>query len=221
MIKLIKDYFSKFHSKDSCKKNQSGFTLLELIVVIAIFGVLTTIVIFNYSDFESNIVTTNMAYEVALSVRQAQVFGLGVRGIEDNTNLGRDFNNSYGLYFNIQSGASSEYTFYADTSTAGSNAGKYDSGDKTLVQNVLGRGIKISAINYGDTEGQCTSANHMSVSFRRPNPDALIVKDNANQAAGFVQLTLLSPKGNNPDFQKYVVIRSSGQISVLGRNTCS
>jgi prepilin-type N-terminal cleavage/methylation domain-containing protein len=56
-----------------------GFTIIELLVVTGIFAMMTTLVLANYPRFNAQIILENTAYEVALEVRQAQSFGLGVR----------------------------------------------------------------------------------------------------------------------------------------------
>lgn len=76
----MKSSFTVVASKYKEKQRTSrGFTLIELLVVIAIFSMMTGLILANYSGFDSSIVLENTAYEVALEIRQAQSFGLGVR----------------------------------------------------------------------------------------------------------------------------------------------
>src|SRR3989338_7579467 len=56
-----------------------GFTLVELLVTLSLFVVLTTIVLFSQSKFNGSILLTNLAYDVAITVRQAQTYGVNVR----------------------------------------------------------------------------------------------------------------------------------------------
>ncbi len=49
-----------------------GFTFVELIVVIAIFGILSSVVLFNYGNFNSAITLQNLAHDIALQIDQAQ-----------------------------------------------------------------------------------------------------------------------------------------------------
>jgi prepilin-type N-terminal cleavage/methylation domain-containing protein len=81
------------------KNTKKGFTLLELLFVIGIFSILTSITIYNYGDFNNNIIMSNMAYEVALEIRQAQVYGLSVRGV--STAAGQLFDTRYGVTFGV------------------------------------------------------------------------------------------------------------------------
>ncbi len=79
------------------KLKSRAFTMIEMLVVLAIFGIITSMVLFEYSNFNSQIVMTNTVYEVALTARQAQVYALGTRqqeGLEG-------FYNRYGISFDL------------------------------------------------------------------------------------------------------------------------
>ena len=58
---------------------KAGFTLIELLVSIAIFIIITSVAVWNNSQFNSTILLTDLGYEIALSVRQAQVYGITVK----------------------------------------------------------------------------------------------------------------------------------------------
>jgi prepilin-type N-terminal cleavage/methylation domain-containing protein len=66
------------------KKTQSvfskGFSLIELIVAVSIITIITSVALFHQAKFSSDILITNMAYEVALTIRQAEVFGISSKG---------------------------------------------------------------------------------------------------------------------------------------------
>src|SRR3990167_11377146 len=56
-----------------------GFTLVELIVVSAIILLITGFVMFQQAKFNSATLMRSLTYSVALSMRQAQVYGTSVR----------------------------------------------------------------------------------------------------------------------------------------------
>jgi prepilin-type N-terminal cleavage/methylation domain-containing protein len=58
------------------KENQEGFTLLELLVVIALMGIITGITLSNYSGMNKSVELQNTVYNVALSIRESQVYGI-------------------------------------------------------------------------------------------------------------------------------------------------
>ena len=82
-----------------------GFSLVELLVSIALFGLITTGILLVYSRVGEQIFTTTLAYDIALAFREAQHYGVSVKGFGQGSDLSR-FDVSYGLHF--QSGASGD-----------------------------------------------------------------------------------------------------------------
>ena len=191
--------------------NQKGFTLVELLVSIGIFSVITSIAVFNNAQFNSSILLTNLAYEVALSVRQAQVYGVTVKkDSEDN------FTSAYGVHFDLATPTT--YFLFQDT-----NYNKYyDIGDINIETFYLkkGSGITQFCVTPNDSSIACTSdgTSKLDVTFIRPTPDAWIKKDNgASQSKA--DICIVSSQG----IKRKVVVENSGQISVsvdLG-NACT
>lgn len=183
------------------KITQKGFTLLEIIVVLAIFAVMTSIVVFNYGKFTSQTILTNMAYEVALSIREAQIYGVSVRS-PDGTLASNPFSLPYGVYF--QEGTNTYYLF-ADEDIDGEFDGSdcASVGAECVTPYTMQRGIIVSEVRQNcivDPDG-------LSVTFKRPNPEAKF--DGAiNVSSADIQLT--APDGA----VRYVVIRNNGQIYV-------
>ncbi|MFC1733488.1 hypothetical protein ACFL6I_24580, partial [candidate division KSB1 bacterium] len=87
---------SKYLSK---KKNiNSGFSMIELVVSTGIMIMITMVVLVNHAAFGGNILVGSLAYDVGLSIRQAQVFGLSVREFGIGTGT---FDVGYGVHFDI------------------------------------------------------------------------------------------------------------------------
>ena len=74
-----------------------GLTLIELMVVLSIFFVITGALIFDYGSFRSTVSLQNLTDDVALAIRKAQSFAIGARGV--NT----DFDKSYGVHLSTSS----------------------------------------------------------------------------------------------------------------------
>lgn len=75
--------------------------------------------LFNYSQYKSNISLGNLAQDIALTVRKAQVYAIGVKGT-DVGGGGRQFP-GYGLHFylpnlpgSITSGSDHSFIFFSD-----------------------------------------------------------------------------------------------------------
>jgi prepilin-type N-terminal cleavage/methylation domain-containing protein len=223
-----------------------GFTLVEMIVVAAIFTVITSVVMFKYGDFTSNMLVTNMAYEIALEIRQAQVFGLGARGSDDGAG-NAVFTRPYGVFINLLDGSTGsdeegaletkKIQFFIDRNTdeeegygqcnATGGAGVCScANDECISQVTLQRNIKITevrtnAVGSGDT---CESSNveYMAITFKRPSPEARIERQGQELNPDdyeFVQIKVEAPGSSvNPS---YVLVRKSGQISVSENDICA
>jgi type II secretory pathway pseudopilin PulG len=188
-----------------CKKNKiknsdktitkKGVTLLEVIVIVGIFGMLMAVVMFKYSSFNNNILLTNMAYEVALSVREAQFFGTAVKGYGGKND---DFEKNIGIHF---SQGLDSYMLFIDEDNDGYNT--TDGIDPITMQ----RGIYISELK------NCTSGASpgvLDIIFDRPNPEPILLGNPAE-----VQIQISTPDRNN---HRYVRINSVGAIDVLAES---
>jgi len=80
------------------KNKKRGFTLIELLVSIFIIGTIASVTVYNHKEFTDSLEITNLAYAMALSIREAQVYGTSVKAVEGN------FEKAYGIHFNINSG---------------------------------------------------------------------------------------------------------------------
>lgn len=209
------------------KKKNRGFTLIEMIVVVAIFTILTSVVLFNYSDFNNNILSTNLTYEIALTVREAQVYALGATGVVGATD---GFNTRYGAYFNIDLDAVSDndryFMLFADKDSNGrcENGCSFQciAGDPDLDScrevSRLTRGVFIANLCVANGEpinedGECTgeSVKDLSITFERPNPDAVIATSGYDPGA-YTDAAIIVEAPNAA--RRAVVVRSTGQISV-------
>jgi prepilin-type N-terminal cleavage/methylation domain-containing protein len=191
-----------------------GFTLIELIVVIAIFSVITAISLFNQGKLNSTILVTNLAYEIALSVREAQTYGVGVRA--DGT--GGNFEGGYGISFDMS--RPNDIILFTDTVTANHLVDAGEEVSHMMVQNQ--RGNQIVALCRGNANNpKCVSGSDNSVKtlniiFRRPNPEAIFLSvDNNDQtsddAAGPAYIVVNTPAGDNC---RVIIVEKTGQIRV-------
>lgn len=200
-------------------------------MVLAIFTVITAVVIFNYGEFNSKTILSNVAYEVALSVRQAQVYSLSVRGEAGAT----DFNNHYGVYANTTT-SNKDIVFFIDrvesvtgepNGICGTNEGNCLScltDGECLEKITLTRDITIdklcvsAASNPVNTEtGSCESGapvEDLTITFERPNPDAVISVGGIVQSNVSAAIVLTTSFGN----KRAIIVRQSGQISVQNIN---
>ncbi len=79
-----------------------GFTLVEMVVVVAIFGIITSTVIFNYSNFRTTVSLENLSQDIALTIRKTQAYSTSVKGVQV-AGSGLQFP-GYGIHFALPSG---------------------------------------------------------------------------------------------------------------------
>jgi prepilin-type N-terminal cleavage/methylation domain-containing protein len=68
------------------KQTARGFTLVELLVVVAIVGIILTGVIVGQTNFNRTFVLTDTAYTLALSIRETQSLGLSTSQFNGSQN---------------------------------------------------------------------------------------------------------------------------------------
>lgn len=96
-FKRISNYFlNPVYKRNITIKSVSGFTLVELLVTISLFVVITGVVLFNSKSFDNSVLLHNFTYDVALTIKQAQTYGVNV-----NENSQGSFDSDYGVYFDI------------------------------------------------------------------------------------------------------------------------
>jgi prepilin-type N-terminal cleavage/methylation domain-containing protein len=194
------------------KRIARAFTLIELMVVVSIFLVITGVILANHSRFNSSVLLGSLAYNIALSIREAQVYGLSVQTYNTNFQVG------YGV--DISVAAPNSYVLFADT-----NANKHyeapttppTAGTDSVVQTYAvgaGHTIKRFCGTYSTGVTQCSddTANpidHLDIVFFRPNPDANISSENPGfYSSG--KIVVASPSGET----RSITIQSTGQVSV-------
>lgn len=195
----------------------SGFTLIELVVSISIFAFMTAFLVGKYGGFNQSVLITNSAYDVALTIRGAQSYGLNVKGVDVVTGgvSSTRFTYPYGGHFSSAVGANTTYILFADTNlnTSGNFYSVYDLGtDVDINKTTLRKGTIISSVCVGSNEASCNTVTTVDISFRRPDPDAIITADGMTGSKyAFTKISILASNGS----KKSVTVRSTGQISII------
>jgi prepilin-type N-terminal cleavage/methylation domain-containing protein len=212
-----------------------GFTLIEMLLVMGIMIIITTVFLVRQSSFDSSTILRSLAYGVALSVRQAQVYGTSVVGTSTtqaacgsgfyNTASGNCYAAAYGLYFStaLSTAVPSSYVLFADLN----GDGKYET-NEFVKSFFLPTGYTISnfcATNQVGTQ-RCsnTTISSLAIVFKRPNPDAQFVPlDSSGQpiagdtsySSAYVQMQSLA----NSSDAKSVTVTVPGEVSVCVNGT--
>jgi hypothetical protein len=184
-------------------------------VSISIFVLITALVIFKYGTFNQTVLTTNLAYDVAMTIRTAQTYGLGSKNAASSDTK---FSYAYGVEFDMSSANRSKIILFNDSDVVAPNNGKYETGEMVSMYNIT-RGAIISALQVCDTPGSgCVSltgsGDRLDILFKRPYPDAIInYIDNAQNivSKNYARITIKATDNTI----KYVDVYSNGQISVI------
>lgn len=203
------------------KTNNKGFSLVELIVVITITTIITGVALINHTVFSGGVALENLAYEIALTVRQAQFFGMNVKGFGVGESV--VFESAYGVYFTTSNPTS--FVLFADAD----GDREYDGVDELVEQYNIIRGNRIKylcvdtgGLDYCDIPSE-SPVTDLSIFFLRPDPDAIIktseIGDCGNDpgiGCSYARVYIGSPKDSVPD--KVINVSITGQISISTDN---
>ncbi|MDP2665657.1 MAG: prepilin-type N-terminal cleavage/methylation domain-containing protein [bacterium] len=213
-------------------KSGNGFTLVELMVVLAIIVVITSVVFTSQNSFNKTLMLSNTAYDIALTLRSTQTYGLSSRASGTSANVG------YGIH--LASGTHNSFIFFADAyslipdsscTTPDCKPGDYIytpstdtfTADKLVQTYKLNNGITVSDFCAYPTSGSGSCAldgglTALDIVFTRPNPNALISGLNGASYTTYSRMCItISSQGNT---KKYISIAASGQI-VANAPSCS
>lgn len=197
-----------------------GFTLVELLVTIAIFTLMTGFIAVKYGNFSKSMVINNLAYDIALTLREAQSYGVSVadvKSLSDTTTTSR-FDRSYGVHFDTAT--PKVFTLFVDSLGGAGNVGdgKFQALEAIRTFTISGNNTVYAlchdaacVINVG-TAG-ALAGTYADVMFKRPNPNPVITSG-VYPAAGAVNYLEIRIKNSDDSIRKKIVIRSSGQISI-------
>ncbi len=208
--------------------NKSGFTLIELVVTVAIFALLTSVILARYPRFSSSAALGILAQDVALTIRQAQVFGLGVRGVE--TGSSQEFL-SHGAHFDSQNTKS--FVLFVDIPPSPALPGttpiadkKYNPpvSDPNTCSGECKEKFNIQNPNFidsicGDYKLNADSCVNPLVSldivFTRPNPEASIIGRVQGAFADqvFSDAAIIFKSTRDDNRTRAVVVWNTGQLT--------
>lgn len=204
--------FSKQINKKVNPQNQYGFTIVELIVSLAIFAIMTSLVLSKYGKFDQGVILTNLAYDVALTIRNAQSYGLNVRSASRDANAfdysatTAESGGTYGVHFDKS--LPSQFIFFVD----GNGNGIYDDLTNSDQKTTIKRGSSISSMCVSITKScddvGSVDVQKLDITFKRPDPNAIIIANDIKY--GYAEIVLKAVDNTT----RKVIVNFTGQISV-------
>ena len=226
---MLKNNYNKIKNFDLLKNR--AFTLVELMVTISIFLIITSVTIVNYSSFKSNVSLQNLTDDIALSIRKAQSFAIGARAVD------QDFNKSYGIHFSADEntngvdGSKNKSFLIFSVPKADITAGYTDKDICTVTLNCIELfkitstdKIKEISIVGGSNNGNDKNES-IDIIFTRPDPRARFCYTKSsgvgygtvNCDSGISSASIVISNGKTGDGEektKTITVQNTGQISI-------
>lgn len=215
-----------------------GFTLVEMMVVLAIIVIVTVIALLGQSSFNRSLVLTETAYTIAFSIRQAQFLGISGRTVAGSADAG------YGVFF--ADSQTTSYRMFADTIPArtgniqsasvcpgrsvasGQEAKPGDCIRNNQTEDVttynLNNGFKIAKFCgiYSNGTEECNGTiNSLNITYLRPNTQSTIVgtRGGLRYLYSGARIHVVSPDGAA---ERCITVSKAGHVSVhtKGETAC-
>lgn len=212
-----------FIIKKKKEQFQKGFTLIELMVVIALMGIISGVTLANYSGMNRSVELQNTVYNIALSMRESQVYGINKKQSSGDFSDGTP--NPYGIHIEMSAGRAEQIIMFEDKKNpTRDNVFEGDctgTGDIECISIIkLNKGNHISSITIDGTEYPNDKIN---ILFRRPNPDAEIYYEleggGVSDANSRIGIEISSEAGPIDGYSGCVEIGAAGDISI--RKECN
>lgn len=194
-----------------------GFTLIELLVVSGVILLISVLLLLRQSSFNSSTILRSVAYSIALSVHQTQVYGTSVVG---GVNAGAlQYAQGYGLYFSNTS--TSSYVLFADFN----NNGAFDTNETVEVFSITpGYRLTEACAKLSSGVNRCTGSHdttglptttHVTILFKRPNPDAYFrtTITGENYTSAWIEVR------SADNTARSILVTTAGQVSVQALGT--
>lgn len=165
---------------------KKGFTIIELLIVIAIVSVLSGIMVVNFRKGEAGTKLQRSAQQIIQSIREVQSMALS------SAEYGGVVYNYYGVYFNKQSMSTSYYIFASSNQV-------YNPGEEIKTVD-LESGIVIDSISTG---------NQVNITFLPPHAFVEF-----NPSTNEATITIKKEDGTCPQDCRYIKINDKGWMSI-------
>lgn len=210
-----------------------GFTLIEFIVIISIFAIMAAVALFNFNGFRSNVGLNNLAHDIGLTIRQAQVFGWSNQSASSSGTIALDANNNPiryadGVYFGAANLAT-QFILYQKADPTDTQ--EYVPNTDTVVDTIKINGpYVISGIASAQSgqesslaitpDGRIPTTNvspqtgSVSIAFTRPQPEAMFFNDSTAVTDQYLGIYLRNATDPADAASHVIIVSHTGEIDV-------
>lgn len=210
-----------------------GFTLVEMLVVLAIITLITVVAVTGQSDFNRSLILTDTAYTVAFSLREAQTLGLSSRvfnAVQDagyGIRFARSTPTSYMLFSDqipaspgsTQSGICPGHTFSTGPDARPGNC-VYDNATELVRTYSFNQGFTVRSFCGTTAAGSqyCTTdstpLDAIDIVYMRPSTDSVIT---GVRGSTLYQMTSAVIRVASPDgaAERCIQVSKVGQVAVV------
>lgn len=187
-----------------------AFTLVEMMVVISLFFIITGIILVNVPNFREKTSVDLVAQDVAVTIRSAQVFGIGTKALNDDA-VG------YGIYLSNSTDQNNQFVLFADIDNdLQFNQNISDCGPDTECQSLYQlAGFHVASVVAYDDSDDILPLDEINILFQRPKSSPVFcipLEDGCDDT--LLQRVEITIESNREKKQKNVVVYSNGQIAV-------
>ena len=210
---------------EKIKKNR-GFSVVELIVVISIFVIMLSVSMFSYQDTSKKVEATNLAEDIALTMRQAQVYGLSA---SEKILAGENFDEVE--YFDAGQQAkdiTEDHSVRGIAIVLGENKiylfqdvdQNFAFSDDDIIldeRKIYSPDVSIESVivcNNGNCSEKEGNGDTLSIAFQRPYPDAYVVYTHGQFSSLYDRAEILISDAKNGDVLRKIAVNSAGNIYV-------
>lgn len=224
MISFFKKLLKAKKLKAKSYKLTRGMTYVELIVVLSIFSIISTVSLFNYHKFQEKVEIKSLASDIALKIIEAQRSAISGKMPLPSNLLPSTWRPSYGVYFDL---TESTYTgnkvfyYFIDLNDQDKNFDKIytcpsptgECLDKLEIKK--GNKIKSPITVFKKDTSKILIKKDLHITFKRPNSGAIFYTGGAQITSvdvDYVEI-IISSSSLTPVEAK-IKIYPSGRIQV-------
>lgn len=194
-----------------------GLTYIEVIVVLSIFSILTSVTLFRYKDFEAKIDIRNLSNDIAIKLVQAQKYSVG--GIFPPQTVSATWKPTYGIYFDVSNATNNRsFVYFTDLNQDSLYSSSFTCSPPLGISECIEK-MNITKSNYvsrievfyTDATPPTLIPTNLALTFVRPNSvptirSSTLLGPNISHAV----ITVSSPSGIVADIKVY----NSGRIQI-------